>query len=70
MPALASQPVRKPSQSSDDIYGGKLSVARVGAAVALLLVTLAIACAQNNSNGLVARSAPSPGEFSLDMPLP
>lgn len=70
MPApLASQSAPRPSRASD-IYGGKLSAARFGAALALLLTTLAIACTHNNGSGRVANAALSQVEFSLGMPLP
>jgi len=39
---LASQPARRPSPAPD-MYGGGISVARVSAAITLLLITLAIA---------------------------
>ena len=68
-PPLASQPARLPSQASD-MYGGSLSAARVGVAVVLLLITIAIACGHNSGSDPAAGNALSSQQFSLGMPLP
>ena len=67
--SLAPQQPPRPSRPSD-MYGGGLSVARVGVAIVVLLITLAISCGQNSGSDPTAGNALSSREFSLGMPLP
>jgi hypothetical protein len=65
---LASQPVRK--APNPNLYGGRLSIARFGVSIALVLVTLLIVFAQNGGGGSHAQKSPAPGPFASSMPLP
>jgi len=65
---LASQPVRK--APNPNLYGGRLSIARFGVSIALVLVTLVIVFAQNGGGGSRAQKSPAPGPFASSMPLP
>jgi hypothetical protein len=67
--SLDCHPAQQPSPASD-MYGGNLSAARAGAAIVLLLITLAIACGHNSGSDPAAADALSPLESSLGMPLP
>jgi hypothetical protein len=66
---LVSQPVRKAPQNPN-LYGGRLSIARFGVSIALVLVTLVIVFAQNGGGGSHAQKSPAPGPFASSMPLP
>jgi hypothetical protein len=54
---------------NENLYGGRLSIARVGVSIALVLVTLVIAFAQNGGGPAVPKSS-TPGAFASGMPLP
>jgi hypothetical protein len=65
---LDSRPACKPPLN-EKLYGGRLSIARVGVSIALVLVTLVIALAQSGGGPAVPRSS-TPGPFASGMPLP
>jgi hypothetical protein len=64
---LNSRPACKPPLN-EKLYGGRLSIARVGVSIALVLVTLVIALAQGGGPAVPKSSAPGP--FASGMPLP
>ncbi len=63
-----SRPACKPPMNKK-MYGGNLSIARVGASIALVLVTLLIALAQNGGGTDTPKSS-TPGRFALGEPTP
>jgi hypothetical protein len=63
-----SRPSCKPPLN-ENLYGGRLSIARVGVSIALVLVTLMIALAQSGGGPGVPKSS-TPGPFASGMPLP
>ena len=64
---LAYRPACKPPLN-EKLYGGRLSIARVGVSIALVLVTLVIALAQ--SGGPAVPKSSTPGPFASGVPLP
>ena len=62
-----SRPFCKPPLN-EKLYGGRLSVTRFGVSIALVLLTLVIALAQNGGPNVPKSSAPGP--FASDVPLP
>ena len=65
---FASRPACK-TPLNPNLYGGRLSIARVGISIALVLVTLVIALAQSSDGPAVLESS-TPGPFASGMPLP
>jgi hypothetical protein len=65
---LNSRPACKPPLN-EKLYGGRLSIARVGISIALVLVTLVIALAQSSGGPAVPESS-TPDPFASGMPLP
>jgi hypothetical protein len=64
---LDSRASRKPPLN-ENMYGGRLSIARVGISVTLVLVTLVIALTQGGGPNVPKSSAPGP--FASGMQLP
>jgi hypothetical protein len=64
---LDSRASRKPL--NENLYGGRLSIARVGISVTLVLVTLLIALTQGGGGPNVSKSS-TPGPFASGMQLP
>ena len=62
-----SRPFCKPPLN-EKLYGGRLSIARFGVSIALVVVTLVIALAQSGGPNLPKSSAPGP--FASGLPLP
>ena len=64
---FASRPASK-APLNPNLYGGRLSIARVVVSIALVLITLVIAFAQNGS--WFARNSAAPTACALRMPQP
>jgi len=62
---------RSPSKPplNENLYGGRLSIARVGVSIALVLATLLIALTQGGGGPYLPRSS-APGPFASGMLLP
>jgi hypothetical protein len=65
---LDSRASRKPP-SNENLYGGRLSIARVGISVTVVLVTLVIALTQGGGGPNVPKSS-TPGPLASGMQLP
>jgi len=64
---FASRPACK-TPLNPNLYGGRLSIARVVVSIALVLITLVIALAQNGSS--LGRKSAAPTICALRMPQP
>jgi len=64
---FASRPACK-TPLNPNLYGGRLSIARVVVSIALVVITLVIAFAQNGSS--FARKSAAPTACTLRMPQP
>lgn len=52
------------------LYGSHLSVARFGVAIAMVVITIAIALVQKDDGDTAPRERVSAGQLAWDMPLP